>query len=193
MSYQSIDVGETQRFFTVVAREDGSPIVTGDMNYVLMATSGANAGKTWNNATQTWTALIHLNPMTHVDQGHWKIDLTSSPFVAGVKYLEYISEPGGLYVPQSRHLKAEALRASQESVDVIAAVFPGITSLATWLRGLFRKDAMDATAKSEINAGAGAFNEATDSLEAIRDRGDAAWITGVDSYISITDEIISVD
>jgi hypothetical protein len=56
-------------------------------------------------------------------------------------------------------------------------ILTGITSLPEWLRGLYRKDAMDATAKTELNLGGGAYDEATDSNEAQRDRGDAAWIT----------------
>lgn len=47
-------------------------------------------------------------------------------------------------------------------------------------QALFRKDA-DATVPSDVNAnlggGAGAAANTTDSLEAIRDRGDAAWAT----------------
>jgi hypothetical protein len=41
-----------------------------------------------------------------------------------------------------------------------------MTLVAKWLRGFFRKDTMDATAKSEVNLTGGTYNEATDSLEA---------------------------
>ena len=51
----------------------------------------------------------------------------------------------------------------------IATILSGITSLAAWLRGMFRKDAMNAPAKVEINNGGGTYNEVTDSLEANRD------------------------
>lgn len=63
-----------------------------------------------------------------------------------------------------------------------ASIFAGITVLANWLRGLYRKDAMNATAKTEVNSGGGAYNEATDSLEAARDNiGSAgAGLTAVD-------------
>lgn len=54
-------------------------------------------------------------------------------------------------------------------VTTILGQLTGITSVAAWLRGLFRKDAMNATAKSEVNTGGGGFDEATDSVEAIRD------------------------
>jgi len=53
--------------------------------------------------------------------------------------------------------------------DVNASIFTGITSLAEWLRGMFRKDAMNAAAKLEINTGGGTYDETTDSLEANRD------------------------
>lgn len=76
------------------------------------------------------------------------------------------------------HTDAGKAGAQQWTVtNAIAAVFSGITSLAAWLRGLARKDAMDATAKSELNTGGGTYNETTDSAEALRDRGDAAWVT----------------
>lgn len=62
------------------------------------------------------------------------------------------------------------------------SVFSGMTSLANWFRRFIRKDAGTANmavAESEINTGGTAtFSGQTDSLEAIRDRGDAAWITG---------------
>jgi hypothetical protein len=51
-------------------------------------------------------------------------------------------------------------------VTAIATILSGITSLAAWLRGLFRKSTMNSTAKSEVNTGGGTFDESTDSLEA---------------------------
>jgi hypothetical protein len=54
-------------------------------------------------------------------------------------------------------------------VTTLVGQLTGITLLAKWLRGLFRKDAMDATAKTEVNAGGGTYDETTDSNQAIRD------------------------
>jgi len=59
--------------------------------------------------------------------------------------------------------------ATASALTTLANKFTGLTSVAAWLRAIFRKDAADATAKSEINAGGGTFNEATDSIEGIRD------------------------
>jgi len=69
--------------------------------------------------------------------------------------------------------------ATSTALAAVAIKFAGITSLANWLGAIAGKTA-DSTTRSQINAtAAGAsFNETTDSLEAIRDRGDAAWTSG---------------
>lgn len=64
---------------------------------------------------------------------------------------------------------------------ITATLFSGITSLAQWLGAMAGKQAGDATAVPEINAtgaGGGTFDPTADSQEAMRERGDAAWITG---------------
>ena len=61
-----------------------------------------------------------------------------------------------------------------------SALFSGITSLAQWLGLIAGKQTPNATALTEIKAtgaGSGTYDATTDSLEAVRDRGDSAWIT----------------
>lgn len=61
-----------------------------------------------------------------------------------------------------------------------SALFSGITSLAHWLGAMAGKQAANGTAQTEIRAtgaGSGTYDPTTDSQEAIRDRGDAAWAT----------------
>jgi hypothetical protein len=79
----------------------------------------------------------------------------------------------------STALAAVAANVTDLVTRIPATLFAGITSLANWLGAIAGKTA-DSTTRAQINltpAGA-SFNETTDSLEAIRDRGDAAWITG---------------
>lgn len=61
---------------------------------------------------------------------------------------------------------------------ITSTLFSGITQLSKWLGALAGKTA-DSSTLTEINATtAGAsYNNTTDSQEALRDRGDAAWIT----------------
>jgi hypothetical protein len=64
---------------------------------------------------------------------------------------------------------------------ITSTIFSGITSMKEWLGMLAGKQVGNTTARTELRssgAGAGTFDETTDSQEAIRDRGDAAWITG---------------
>lgn len=68
-----------------------------------------------------------------------------------------------------------------------ATLFSGITSLAQWLGLIAGKQTGNSTARTEIRAtgaGSGTFNETTDSLEAVRDRGDAAWVDTSSSDIA---------
>jgi hypothetical protein len=63
---------------------------------------------------------------------------------------------------------------------ITSSLFSGITSLAQWLGLLAGKQTGNSTARTEIRAtgaGSGTFDETTDSQEAIRDRGDAAWVS----------------
>jgi hypothetical protein len=77
-----------------------------------------------------------------------------------------------------------ALATVDGNVDTLVAritstLFSGITSMASWLGALAGKST-DASTLAEIQSTtAGAtFSNSTDSLEAIRDRGDAAWAPG---------------
>lgn len=66
------------------------------------------------------------------------------------------------------------------SLSTLAGVFTGITSLAQWLGLIAGKQTGNSTARTELRAtgaGSGTFDETTDSQEAVRDRGDAAWTT----------------
>jgi hypothetical protein len=64
---------------------------------------------------------------------------------------------------------------------ITSSLFTGITSLAQWLGLIAGKQTGNSTARTEIRAtgaGSGTFDETTDSVEALRDRGDASWVTG---------------
>jgi hypothetical protein len=78
--------------------------------------------------------------------------------------------------------------------STFSTMFSGITALAEWLGLIAGKQAGDATALAEIKAtgaGAGTYDPATDSVEAIRDRGDAAWITATGFSTLVATDIVS--
>jgi hypothetical protein len=106
VSYQAIEPGTTERFFTAVKRVNGDPITTGMVDYYLKAKSGPNVGKWWRDSDQTWQATETANEMTHEADGHWEIDLSESPFDLGIRYLEYVKEATNLHIPDARHVIA---------------------------------------------------------------------------------------
>ena len=88
-----------------------------------------------------------------------------------------------LGAPAGASVSADVAAVKADTASLAARVtdtlFSGITSLARWLGALAGKTA-DAPTQAEIRAtaaGAG-YTIATDSLEAVRDRGDAAWAAG---------------
>ena len=85
----SVLVGETWRKAGMVAKASGSAITAGTVNYYLKALTGANAGKWWKNADQTWDASETANAMTHQADGSWTIELAATPFADAILYLEY--------------------------------------------------------------------------------------------------------
>lgn len=96
--------------------------------------------------------------------------------------------------------------ASQASVDAVktdtgnlvnritSTLFSGMTSLGRWL-GLLAGKTADSTTLAEINATtAGAtYSNVTDSLEAIRDRGDTSWSSGGSGLTGANLVTITVD
>jgi hypothetical protein len=97
-----------------------------------------------------------------------------------------VTKVGGTSVSGPNDLKADVTQIQTDVGTLLtripATLFAGITSLAKWF-GLLAGKTADAGALAELQATtAGAsFSNTTDSLEAIRDRGDAAWVGGLGS------------
>lgn len=126
MSYQSIEAGLRDRFFTVVNRGNGTGITSGSINYFLKSKSGDNSGKWWDDESEDWSDVPVANPMTHEVDGHWGIQLASSPFVVNVRYFEYVVDVAGWHVPDSRHLICEASLYGRGSEPATVNVSDGI-------------------------------------------------------------------
>lgn len=89
--------------------------------------------------------------------------------------------------PTGVSLAADIASVKTDTGTTIPGLFTTLTTkVRKFLQLLVRKDAAiatdNATELTELNAnggsGAGSYSQLTDSLEAIRDRGDAAWTTG---------------
>lgn len=88
-----------------------------------------------------------------------------------------LGTPAGASV--SADIAAVKVDTGNLATRISSTLFSGITRLSHWLGAIAGKTA-DSTTLTEIQettAGAG-YSNTTDSLEALRDRGDAAWATG---------------
>jgi len=90
----------------IVARADGSPIVTGTVNFYLKALTGTNAGKWWVDSSETWSASEALAKAMTVSGtlGSWTVSIKAGAWIDGVEYLEECAESGSLDVPINRHI-----------------------------------------------------------------------------------------
>lgn len=119
---------------------------------------------------------------------------TASAIATAQSDLDILTGTDGVTLATSQPNYAPSTAAS---LAALAGKFTGITLLAQWLGAAFGKQTPDATALTEINAtgaGSGTFTGATDSLEALRDRGDSAWITatGFSTFNPTTDVVAHV-
>lgn len=96
-----------------------------------------------------------------------------------------------LGAPSGASLSADVAAVKTDTGNLVTRItstlFSGITSLSQWLGMLAGKQVGNTTARTEIRAtgaGSGTYDETTDSQEAIRDRGDAAYLTATSVTVS---------
>lgn len=133
-----------------------------------------SSGAVLLQATQTGVTIPTVTTLTNAPSDSSGVTtLLSRLSSARAGYLDNLS--GGAVA------LASSLTSAAGDITSILGKFTGITSLAQWLGLIAGKQTGNSTARTELRAtgaGSGTFDETTDSVEAIRDRGDAAWVTG---------------
>lgn len=106
-----------------------------------------------------------------------RVDTTISSRLASASYTAPDNATIGTAAAAAVTAASEAAGANTKA-GAIQTILAGITSLAQWLGLIAGKQTGDTTARTELRAtgaGSGTYDETTDSAQAIRDRGDAAW------------------
>jgi hypothetical protein len=134
-----------------------------------------------------FVVLTHIHPVSQIQSGL----ATSAGLATAQLDLDILTGTDGVTLATSQPNYAPSTAAS---LATLAGKFTGITLLAQWLGAAFGKQTPNSTALTEINAtgaGSGTFTGATDSLEALRDRGDSAWVTatGFSTFNPTTDTV----
>ncbi len=89
----------------LVAKASGNPIVSGTVNFYLVANDGANAGKWYRGADTSWQAAEAIAGVaTHRADGHWYRSLPSGVWTRNVAYTAYARESGNLHIPVEDHV-----------------------------------------------------------------------------------------
>jgi len=84
---------------TLVAIADGSPVTAGVVNFYLIAMSGANAGKWFKTADDSWDAAEQVAATgTHKGRGQWTASIDAAAWIDGVRYRLYAQESGALSI-----------------------------------------------------------------------------------------------
>lgn len=132
-----------------------------------------SSGAVLLQATQTGVTIPTVTTLTNAPSDSSGVTtLLSRLSAARAGYLDNLSA-GAVAL-------ASSLTSVAGDVTTILGKFTGITSLAQWLGLIAGKQTGNTTARTELRAtgaGSGTFDETTDSQEALRDRGDAAWTT----------------
>lgn len=155
------------------------------------ALSSAGIQAIWDAATSSLTTVGSIGKLL-VDNVNATISSRSSHAAADVWAVATRLLTAGTNVVDTLEARLTATRAGYldnlsagavaqaSALATLAGKFTGITLLAEWLGLIAGKQTGNSTARTELRAtgaGSGTYDETVDSQEAIRDRGDAAWIT----------------
>lgn len=150
------------------------------------------------NAAAAVKAVDPLNPLRvsstgaamidwgNIDQPSSVVNLPNTTFGTVTTYAgntpqtgDVFARVGALGAGLTALASASSLSTLTSNLAALAAKFTGMTLVARWF-GLLAGKTADASTLAEMQAtpaGTGYLNS-TDSQEALRDRGDAAWVTG---------------
>ena len=83
----------------LVAKASGNAIISGVVNFYLLAKDGENAGKWYRGGDQTWQAVEAIaGAATHRVDGHWYLSFPSAVWTRNVRYRLYAKEDGSLHM-----------------------------------------------------------------------------------------------
>lgn len=147
----------------------------------------ADGGATWSDAIDL-TTMPTYTPAKEL----WLFPVSIAEMTAKLVHVTFADasmKADGFFIETFGH--ASAMYPDDFSVASVAGATPAditaaLTKIRKYLQLLARADAANATdlatELAELNAsggsGAGAYVSTTDALEALRNRGDAAWVTG---------------
>jgi hypothetical protein len=181
---------ESDGDLTKVNTLDGHTAQTGDSYARIGAPAGVSIAAdllTIANATDDLETRLTADRAGYLDKLNITGDVAGANELATVDGIvdEILLDTAEIGTAAGADIAADIAAVKTDTGNLVTRItstlFTGITSMAEWLGLLAGKQTGDSTARTELRAtgaGSGTFDETDDSLEAIRDRGDAEWTTG---------------
>lgn len=174
--FNTFDSNDPSASVTITDLADSDIEVHADGNTTQIATDGASV--VINFAGETGSHMVLIDSSVHSDYTtatEYAVKIVGTT-IDGATVNAWI---GAFSIERAGGALATALL-TNTVVDGIAAKLVGITLLNEWLGAIAGKQNANATALTEMKAsgaGSGTYDPNTDSTEALRDRGDAEWVT----------------
>lgn len=177
----------------VNAKQLGGTAQTGrDIGASVLLSAGTGTGQLDLTSGVVKSNLVQIiaTALTETSSGYLaaafkKLFDVASPVLTSASVNQTGDNYARLGAPAGASVSADVAAVKTDTGNLVTRItstlFSGITSLKEWLGLLAGKQVGNSTARTELRstgAGSGGFDETTDSQEAIRDRGDAAWVTG---------------
>jgi len=167
---------------------DGNPVLNDAANItaMLIKDAGTPAATDDEHPDEVGLGFYTFLP-TQAESNADEIILAATSSTDGVRIepIQVFTEPEGRLLDAA--YDAAKTAATQASVNAIATILSGITSLANWLRAMLRSDTPDSTALAEINSGGGTYAEEM-SQQTLR-----TIVGSIDLTTSNIDQVVSED
>lgn len=97
---QEVFVNQANEVSLPVVNKDGTPVVSGTVNFYLKDKDGTNAGKWYRGSDTSWQSSLSIaGQATLDDDGHWHLTLPTAVWEYGTAYRLFAKESGDLHIP----------------------------------------------------------------------------------------------
>jgi hypothetical protein len=96
-------------YMDLVAKASGDAIISGVVNFYLIAKTGANAGKWFRASDKSWQAAeASAGAASYKGGAAWYLSIAAEAWLSGVDYIIYAKESGNLSIVYDDHYADEA-------------------------------------------------------------------------------------
>lgn len=100
---------ENTVYMDLIAKASGDAIVSGTVNFYLIAINGNNAGKWFRASDSSWqSSEASAGEATYKGGAAWRLAIAAAAWISGVDYIVYAKESGDLNILYDEHIEDHA-------------------------------------------------------------------------------------